>query len=1006
MKIFLNKSINFQHCAYTLLFFLLSVTGHAQFTVTGSVSAGSDGEALIGANILHKNSIDGTVTDIDGFFTIQVASLFDTLIISYIGYQDLELPINGRTHLEVTLAVNASVLDEIVVVGYGVQRKSDLTGSISSVKGEEIQRIPTANVEQALQGKFAGVQVIPESGQPGAGAVVRIRGTGTLNDASPLYVVDGMLLNDIAFLSPSDVESIEVLKDASATAIYGSRGANGVIIVTTKKGKIGDEAQITFDAYYGQESVIDQIKLTDASEYATLTNELAANTGSTDPPFDDPAGFETGTDWQDVIYRNAPVMSFNLGVNGGSERFLYNVSTNYFKKNGVIRGSDFDRVSLRINNMYKLKPYLDIGHNIAFVYTDRKIGPGVVNTALRTSPITPPYDSLGNFSDASTYSSTGNAEASIFYNNNNERTYRTVGNIYADVHFLKNFTFRTNFGIDLEFLKAKNFVPVFDVSSIQFNAISDLEVRQGQMRTWLWENTLTYSKDWKNHRLNVLGGITAQDFYREELKGRAEDLLGDTDEFLYLDAGTEPEGGDALNNNGSTWSMASYMARVNYTLLDRYLFTASLRADGSSKFGKQNRYGYFPSFAAGWNLTNESFMQNQGVFDRVKFRASWGQIGNEKINSEAAIAVVDPNLGNAVFGRGEATYPAATPTTLANPELRWEETAQTNIGIEFGFLDNRLTSELEFYNRVTSDILTAVPIPNYVGSEGSPVVNAAKVLNRGFELSLNFHETRGKVSYHVGLVGSTIHNEVLELGEGKEEIFGGGLGFGGILGTRTVVGLPIGSYYGYQVDGVFQNEDELANLARRGGEGVGDLRFRDLNNDGVIDEKNDRTFIGDPIPDLIYGFNAGVDFAGFDFNIDFNGQSGNDLINAKKMARFGNYNYEISYLDRWHGEGTSNFEPRVTNSGHNYEFSNRFVESGSFLRLRNIQLGYTLPNNINERLKLSALRVYVSGTNLVTWTDFTGYTPEISSEDVLSVGIDRGSYPVAKTWIVGLSLTF
>jgi TonB-linked SusC/RagA family outer membrane protein len=699
-------------------------------------------------------------------------------------------------------------------------------------------------------------------------------------------------------------------------------------------------------------------------------------------------------------------MNYNVSANGGTDHFLYNVSANYFKQEGIIRGSEFERISLRVNNHYELNSFFDIGHNIVFVLTDKKIAPGVVNTALRTSPITTPFDSLGEFSDASIYSSTANAEASIFYNNNNEQTYRGIGNVFADIHFLKDFTFRSNFGGNIEFLEGKNFRPVFDVSSIQFNEVSDLEVRNNRSNSWLWENTLSYAHEWEHHRVNAVGGITAQEFYSEALKGRSEALLGETEEFYFLDAGTEVEGGDALNNNGSTWSMVSYLFRVNYTFLDRYLFTGSFRADGSSKFGKENRYAYFPSFAVGWNLTNEPFMKDQNILDRLKLRSSWGQIGNEKINSEAAIAVVDPNLNNAIFGTSEFTYPAGTPTSLANSQLRWEETTQSNIGVELGVLNNRLVAEIDYYRRVTSDILTPVPIPKFIGSQDDPVVNAAKVLNRGFDFGISWRDTRGDLSYHAGFVGSTVYNEVLELGEGKEEIFAGGLGFGGILGTRTIVGLPIGSYYGFLVDGVFQNEEELNTLPKRGGEKVGDLRFQDLNGDGLINDEDDRNFIGNPIPDFIYGFSLGAEYKGFDLNVEFNGQKGNDLINAKKMARFGNYNFETSYLERWHGEGTSDFEPRVTNSGHNYEFSNRFVENGSFLRLRNIQLGYTLPSRISENLKLGMLRVYVSGTNLVTWTDYTGYTPEVSSENVLSVGIDSGRYPVSKTVLFGLNVAF
>ncbi len=557
----------------TILWFLPCLiglqAGYAQIPVRGVVTDAT-GEPLIGANVLIKGTARGTTTDIDGQYFLEVATPQDTLVFSYTGFITQEVPVQNRAVVDITLAVQAHLLDEVVVVGYGVQRRSDLTGSIGSVKGEALQRIPSGNVEQALQGKVAGVLVTPSSGEPGAGAVVRIRGTGTLNDASPLYVVDNMLLNDISFLNPNDVASVEVLKDASATAIYGSRGANGVIIITTKQGTQRERATISVNAYYGNESVINKIALTDATQYAMLTNELATNSGN-QPPFADPAAFGTGTDWQDVIFRNGAIMNYHLGASGGSERSAFNVSANFFKQQGVIRGSDFDRISLRINNSYQLNPAIAIGHNVALIYRDRMVGPGVVGTALRTSPITPPFNEQGDFADASVYSSTGNAEASIFYNNHNQQGQRGVGNVYADVKFLEHFTFRSNFGLDIDFLQGKNFRPVFNVSSIQFNEKSNLEVYQHRNRNWLWENTLNYSREWTDHRLDVLVGITSQEAYGEVLIGRSEDLIGDGDEFLFLDAGVEPIGGGALTNNAFTWSMVSYLGRVNYTFLNKYL---------------------------------------------------------------------------------------------------------------------------------------------------------------------------------------------------------------------------------------------------------------------------------------------------------------------------------------------------------------------------------------------------------------------------------------------------
>jgi len=1002
---------------YLTICTLLSATAWAQdLTVNGTVTD-PEGEVLIGVNIFVSDQRTiGTVTDIDGNYTIEVPEAQDTLVFSYTGFETRLIPVNGQSEINITLRESSELLEEVVVIGYGTQRKSDLTGAVSKVDGEELQRIPTGNVEQSLQGRVAGVQVTPASGEPGAGAVVRIRGTGTFGDASPLYVVDGMILNDISFLSPNSVESVEVLKDASATAIYGARGANGVIIITTKKGSREGGTVITVDAYQGWQEVANRIDLVNAQQYATLTNELNVNQGG-QIRFPNPEEFGEGTDWQDVIFQTAPMQNVQIGANGGNENLTFNASFDYFKQEGVVRGSDFERFTLRLNNEYNIKNFLSLGHNIALLYTERDFAANVTNTAYRASPIATPFDSLGNFSPSSAeISSTGNPEASIFYQNNFNSGYRAVGNFYADVTFLQDFTFRANFGIDLNNTEGKNFVPVFNVSPLQQNRESNLSVSDNQTSDLLWENTLTYDKEFENSRLNVLGGITAQQFTSENLTGRTTNLIGDTEDFFYLNAGDEST--SSATNGGDTWTLLSYLFRTNYTLMDRYLFTVSFRADGSSKFGANKRFGYFPSAAVGWNIINEPFMATQEIFSRLKFRASWGQIGNEKIGTYLYTPVVDNNL-SVIFGPTESldnVQQGASILSLPNPDLQWEETTQTDIGLEMGFFENRLLAEIDYYTRTTDEILAAIPIPDYIGSEANPTVNAAKMRNQGIDLNITWRETLDNFSYSVNFVGSTVNNEVLELGGGRTEIFSGGLGFGGWLGTRTVVGEPIGSFYGWKVAGVYQNEADLAIFPTRGTEGgPGDLRFEDVNGDGEI-TADDRTTIGNPIPDYIFGMSATVQYAGFDFTIDFNGQYGNEIFNAKKASRFGAYNYEASFLDRWTGEGTSNFEPRVTNSGHNYIPSDRFIEDGSYLRLRNLQLGYTLPNTILESINFRDLRVYVSATNLITWTDYSGYTPEIVNlkvvdtgnqvGDPFSAGIDNGVYPIATVYNVGLNLSF
>lgn len=968
--------------------------------VTGTITDAADQFPLIGVNVLVKGSDQGTVTDVDGKFSLD-ADLSDTLQFSYVGYSPVEMPVAGNLEIFLQMITDVEVLDEVVVIGYGVQKKSDLTGSVSTVKSKELTKIPTATIDQALQGKIAGMQVTPISGEPGAQAVIRIRGVGTLNDASPLFVVDGMLLDDISFVNPNDVESVEVLKDASATAIYGSRGANGVIIITTKKGRAGGDAQFEFSTYYGQQQLTNKIDLVNGRDFATLANEVATNEG-TGLPFDDPTQFGEGTDWQDVIYRDAGIANYQLAVRGGSERMQYHISGNYFTQEGIVRGSDFGRFTLRINNQYKLKNWASFGHNISYIRRNADVAPGVVANAYRADPTVPDVDTSGNFGNTSLRASVGNPAAQIEYNNNTNFGNRLVGNVYMDLKFMDMFTFRSNVGLDLEQNQGKNFVPVFFVSAIQQNDESRLSLYSNRTQSWLWENTLNFNREWEKHRLDVLAGITAQEFQFEDFGGSRVGLPGTSDELFFLSAGELD--GQTNYNSGFEWSMLSYLFRTNYTFDNRFLFTASIRADGSSKFGEQNRFGYFPSFAVGWNASNEPFLQNLAIVDRLKLRASWGVIGNEKIGAYAGRAVVSSNL-NGVFGNPAALDFGASIITLANPGIKWEETSQTDIGLEVGFLNNRLTAEIDYYNRITDGILIDVPIPDYVGSANNPVVNAAKVQNNGFDFNLNWRETRGVLSYNVGIVASTVHNEVLELGEGKEEIFGGGLGVGGKLGTRTVVGLPIGAYFGYETEGIFQNEEEIANAPTLGDEKPGDLRFVDQDGDGVI-TTDDRVYLGSPIPDFIYGFNLGAEAFGFDFSIEFNGQSGNKLINAKKIARFGTYNFESSFLDRWTAEGTSNTEPRVTNGGHNYNMSDRFTENGSFMRLRSIQLGYSLPSSLLDKVGVTGLRVYVNGTNLLTWTDYSGYTPEITSNSVIDVGIDRGVFPIAKIITGGINVTF
>lgn len=983
---------------------LLALPAGAAAQAVGGTVVSSDGaRPIAGASVAIKNTNIGTITDASGRYSLEVNNLAaDTLVFSSIGYSRQEIPVNNQTTIDVTLVQQAIALEELVVIGYGTQQRRDVTGAVSTVNTEDLAQVATPNVEQALQGRIAGVQVTPSSGEPGSDAVIRIRGVGTLGDASPLYVVDGMLLDDISFLSPNDIASMDVLKDASATAIYGSRGANGVIIVTTKQGSTGAPTRFTVSAFAGVQEVQRRIDMVTPAEYAMLANELAANQGLAEPYFPDLGAVGPGTDWQDEIFRSAPIQSFQASATGGAENISYYFSGNFVRQQGVIEKSDFDRFTLRLNNDYNLTDRFRLGNNINFTYTDDKRAPGVLRTLYYADPTITPRDETGNFSNGNVRSSAGNPAATVFYTNNGGERNRLVGNIFGELDFLDDFTLRSSFGLDYERDDFRNFVPEFIVSPTQQNIDSDLTVQSRTNSSWLWENTVDYNWTGERHRVSAVAGVTAQAFYTELLGGSRTNIVGEAPSLWYLNAGDAE--GQTNENTARDWRMLSYLVRTNYALLDRYLFTASLRVDGSSRFGSENRYGWFPSVAVGWDLAQEPFMTSYPQVSALKLRASWGQIGNDKIGEYPGIPVVTGNL-NAVFGTDESLFFGASPIELANPDVRWERTNQTNIGLDASFFDGRIGATLDWYSRLTDGILVRVPIPDYVGVSTQPFVNAAEVLNRGFEASIALSERFGDLGVELGFNAATVDNEVRALGQGNEEIFSGGLGNEIGITTRTVVGEPIGSFWGFRSDGIFQTPEEVAAGPTRGGEAPGDIRYRDLNDDGRITDA-DKTFLGSPIPDFLYGMNIDLDYRGFDFAANFSGQSGNEIFNGKKAVRFGVDNFERSYLNRWTGPGTSNTEPRVTNAGHNYQASDRFIEDGSFFKLNSAQLGYRLPENLTQNLNVESARIYVNGTNLFTATDFSGYTPEIVGGDVINTGIDRGVYPAMRVLSVGVDLTF
>jgi len=970
--------------------------------VTGTVSTVEDARPLQGVNVIVKGTTVGAITASNGRYSVS-AGPNDTLVFRFIGYELVEMAVAGRDIVNAQMKPRIVVLEQVVTVGYGEQRRGDVTGAISSVKGEALTEVATPSVEQALQGRVAGVQVTPQSGEPGVGAIVRIRGVGTLNNASPLYVVDGMLLDDIQFLSPQDIQSIDVLKDASATAIYGSRGANGVVIVTTKRGAIEAPTRFSANAYAGTQTVLNKIDLVNAQQYAMLANELATNQGLTTPYFPNPGAVGAGTDWQDAIFQSAPIQNYQLGAAGGTNRITYYFSGNVFRQEGVLPHSDFNRLTLRLNNDYQLTNRLQLGHNINFSYADGLQPPGVLGALYRADPTILPRAADGTFNDANVRASAGNPAAAVFYTRNDRNRRRLVGNVFGNVNLPADLTFRSSVGLDYNEDQFRNFVPVYFVSPTQQNTDSDLEVRLGNTRSLLWENTANWNHVADRYRLNALAGITTQSFNFEDIGGTRTKLVGEDPALWYLNAGDAA--GQTNFNTANDWRMLSYLFRTNASFMERYLLTASLRIDGSSRFGRANRYGKFPSFALGWNLAEEPFFPQVSAISGLKLRASWGEIGNDKIGSYPGVPVVTSNL-NAVFGTGEQLTFGALPIELANPEVRWEETRQTNVGSDMAFWNGRLSATVDYYNRTTSGILVQVPIPRYVGVGTDPFVNAARVRNNGIEGTLTWTETRGNFEYDFNVNGSTINNKVLSLGGGREEILGGGLGNEIFPTTRTVIGQPIGSFWGFRTNGVFQNTGEIAAGPLRGGEAPGDIRYLDTNGDGKITDA-DKTFIGSPIPDFIYGLSGRVAWKALDVSANFTGQRGNEVFNGKKAVRFGVENFETSFLNRWHGAGTSTTEPRITNAGHNYQSSTRFIEDGGFFKLNAAQVGLRVPERLTSRaFGVRGARVYVNGTNLFINSDYTGYTPELTGASVINSGIDLGVFPQARTITFGLDLDF
>jgi TonB-linked SusC/RagA family outer membrane protein len=983
-------------------------------TITGTVSSSDTKETLPGTSIVVKGTTVGTVTDIDGKYSITIPSNTTILVFSFIGYLKQEMEVGERNILDINLDPDKVTLDEVVVIGYGMVKKSDLTGSVSSIKSDDITKITAVNPMQSLQGRVSGIQITSPSGAPGDNPIVRVRGVGTFNNSSPIYVVDGVILDDISFLNAADIASMEVLKDASATAIYGSRGANGVIMVTTKGGVAGQEKTIfNFTGEYSLQRLAKKIDLLNGKEFATIYNEI-------DPGTFNNTDLVPNTDWQDQVFDVAPIQNYQLSATGASEKMQYYIGVGYFNQKGIVEKSSYERITIKFNNVYNLTSFLNLGTNISVMPFTQQIAPDVTYTAYRAQPVAVPYYADGSYG---VVENVGNPLASLEYSNNYRKGTRAVGNLYTDITLLKGLKFRSSFGIDGAYNKAKNFTPAYTVlnpdgsASQQQNVTSDLTKASNDVFTWLWENTLNFNREFGKHSINAVGGYTMQKTTAEEIKVQGANIIRNGENFWYIN----PSYIYDPNNNVNTindisnkvdqnlyYSMISYLFRANYSFDNRYVLTATFRSDGSSKFNQDNRYSYFPSFAAGWNVTEENFMKEIAFLNKLKLRASWGQVGNEKIEYYARYSRVQSNL-TSIFGNNDDPNSAASYGIYGNSDLRWEVTTQTDVGLEIGTFNNRLTAELDYYNKVTDDILIQLAIPGYYGNgEGAKVwYNAAKVLNRGFEFNVGWRDQVRNLKYGIRVLGSTLYNEVLEIGgsSGIDSVLVGGYLNNGLPVTQSEIGLPIGAFYGYRTDGVFQTQEELNAYPHMSDAGVGDLRFVDNNGDGIINGQ-DRTYIGSPIPSFIFGFIVDLQYKGFDFSFNIQGQTGNKIFNAKEVVRPDPYNFEQHVIDRWTGPGTSDTEPRASFGGYNYIPSDKYIYDGSFVRIRNIILGYTIPQEVSNKIYMQALRVYFKVDNLFTFTKFTGYTPEIGSSSAIANGIDNGIYPVTSVYSFGVNLTF
>ena len=1056
-----------------ILAVMVSTMAFAQKENFSGTIVDSTGEPIIGATVKVKGTTLGTVSDFDGRFQV-AAPAGSTLVITYVGYQAKEL--KAAADMTITLIEDAKALSEVVVIGYGVQKKSVVTASIAKVSSEDLEGKTHLRAEDALKGLAAGVTVTSSSGQPGSKSMIRIRGIGTINDSNPLYIIDGLATdqNGMELVNPYDIESVEVLKDAASGAIYGARAANGVILVTTKKGKQG-KAQINYNFSYGWQSKWRKRDVVGATDYAILQNEKYINGGMA-PLYADPYNLTdingnkivgNGTDWQDLVFNdNAPIMQHDLSISGATEKLNYYLSMGYFQQEGIVGGnyghSNYDRLTLRSNNSYTLfddskeRNFLNklvLGANVSYMRVHNtsidanSTWGSVLGSALYMAPTLPvtvtgataddmvaqfakydlfcdangdPYTIPGYFGS---YGEQNNPVAMLQGYPTKNWSQKFMPKFTIDLQIWDNIKYHFSYSAEQSFWGSDGATTQkFYLSGNNNSDHTYASAYKGNNSTWQIENTLSYDKTIGAHSFNVLLGQSATKFKGDELGGGRWDLVNpqkpsinySTGDIVYSeDASGNITGASAhFNVYGGPYTehrLSSMFARVGYDFDERYMLQATVRRDGSSRFGSNNKYGVFPSFSLGWNIMNENFMEKtRSWLSNMKLRVSWGKNGNDNIGDFLYTTLTSMG-SNYYFGKNSNMTIGSKANRLANPDLKWEESEQTDIGLDFGFFNGALTFTADYFIKKTNGMIIEMPIPSYVG-ESKPFGNVGDMENSGFEFELGYRGHVGDFNYSIKGNASYLHNELKNLGNDT-----GFLNYGinqfSDGGTRAENGQPFPFFYGYKTAGVFQNTAEVNAYVNSEGNLIqpnaipGDLRFVDMNGDGQI-TSDDRTNIGNGTPDWTFGLNLGAEYKGFDFNLFLQGVAGVDVFDATYRQDMVSGNYPSWMLDRWSGEGTSNRVPRLAlGDSKNWVCSDLYVQDGSYLRLKNISLGYTLPRSLTQKAKISRLRMYVMAENLFTWTKYWGYDPEIGSGST-SLGVDYGVYPQARTWTVGFNLSF